>query len=115
MMVKYIIISSIAVLLTAIAQILLKVGANKNRGSQSLIKQYLNIYIFAGYCVFFGVTVINLYVYKFLPIKLAVVFLPFVFIFVAVFSFLVFNETLTKKQLISYIIIIIGVVIYNLS
>ena len=112
-MFEYYLYASIAVVLTAISQILLKVGADKTK-SLKIIRRYLNYYVISGYLIFLVVTLINLYAYKYLPIKMAVIFLPFTFILVAVFSFLLLKEKMSKKHLISSLIIITGVIIYNL-
>jgi small multidrug resistance pump len=114
-MLKFLIIAFAAVILTAVAQVLLKFGAVSSSKHSRWIKHYMNIYIFSGYGLFLTVTIINLYAYKYLPLKYAIILLPFVFIFVTLFSYFFFKETLTKRQLISYVLIIIGVVVYNLK
>ena len=114
-MLKFFIIAFAAVILTAFAQVLLKIGAVRNAKFSTWIKQYLNIYVLTGYGIFFIVTIMNLYAYKYLPVKYAIIFLPFTFIFVTLFSFFFFKEELTKRQLISYFIIIVGVIVYNLN
>jgi small multidrug resistance pump len=114
-MLKYLLIAFGAVILTSIAQVLLKLGALNNSKHSTWIRQYLNLYIFSGYGIFIIVTIINLYAYKFLPLKYAVILLPFVFIFVTLFSIFILKETFSKRKLISYLIIVIGVVIYNLN
>jgi len=112
-MIKYYICAALAVLFTAISQILLKFGANKTK-DKKILKKYLNAYVILGYAIFFIVTLLNLYAYKYLPIKMAVVFLPFTFVFVALLSLAVLREKMNKQQIISSLIIITGVVIYNL-
>lgn len=108
------IIAFIAVILTAFAQVLLKSGANMNRQNDSIVKQYLNLHVILGYSLFLIVTIINVYAYRILPLNYAIILLPFTFIFVTLFSVLFFKESLTKKQLISFLIIVSGVIIYNL-
>lgn len=114
-MLKFFVIAFAAVIFTAFAHVLLKLGAVRNLKHSTWIKQYLNIYVYTGYGIFLIVTVMNLYAYKYLPLKFNITLLPFVFIFVALFSFFFFKEALTKKQWISYILIIIGIVVYNLN
>jgi drug/metabolite transporter (DMT)-like permease len=114
-MLKYFVIAIAAIILTAFAQILLKLGADKNINQTKWIKHYMSLYILVGYSIFFIVTIVNLYVYKYLPLKYSVILLPLVFFFVTVFSFLFFNEKLTKRKLMSYLLIIVGVVVYNLN
>jgi drug/metabolite transporter (DMT)-like permease len=113
-MVKYFLMAFFAVFLTAIAQILLKSGANYSLAVSVKIKRYINIYTLGGYFLFFTVTLINTYAYKYLPIKYAVTVLPFTYIIVTLLSFLIFNERFTKKQKLSYLVILIGVIVYNI-
>ncbi len=112
-MVKYIIVGFLAVLLTAIAQLLLKKGAQKtNQGS--LVRLFLNTYTLAGYGLFVVVTVMNVYVYRYLPLKFGVIFLPFTFIFVSLLAYFFLKERLSRTQKRGALIILCGVVIFNL-
>jgi len=110
----YLIIAFIAVILTAFAQVLLKAGANRNKHHNQLIKQYINSYVISGYGLFLFVTVVNVYAYRILPLKYAIILLPFTLIFVTLFSMLFFKEALTTRQIISFLIILTGIIIYNL-
>ena len=112
-MFKFYLCAAFAVLLNTVAQVLLKVGANKTT-DKSLILKYLNGYVLLGYAIFLNVTLLNLYAYKYIPIKMAVIFVPFTFILIGLFSFVLLKEEISIRQLISSLIIIVGVVVYNL-
>lgn len=112
-MFEYYLSASIGVIFTAAAQVLLKIGANKTK-NKKLITKYINVYVITGYIVFLGVTLLNLYAYQYLPLKMTVVFLPFTFLLVGLFSFGILKEEFNRKQLISSVIIVVGVVVYNL-
>ena len=112
-MYRYYYCAAIAVVITALSQILLKVGANKTR-DLVFIRKYLNTYVISGYILFIGVSLLNLYAYQYLPIKMGVVFLPFTFILVALFSYLLLKEKMNRQQFISSLIIIVGVIVYHL-
>jgi len=114
-MLKYLFIAFAAVVLTAFAHVLLKLGATRNLKYSWRLKQYMNFYVCTGYLIFIFVTIMNVYSYKYLPLKYAIIILPFTFIFVTLFSIIFFKETIKKRQWISYILIIIGIVIYNLK
>ena len=107
-------VAFLAVILTAFAQVLLKSGANRNKHHNQLLKQYLNRYVITGYGLFLFVTVVNVYAYRILPLQYAIVLLPLTIVFVTLFSILFFKETLGKRQLISFLIILTGIIIYNL-
>jgi drug/metabolite transporter (DMT)-like permease len=102
------------VALTALSQVLLKMGANRGKGSHPLFL-FLNVFTIVAYLLFFSVTLLNLYAYKVLPIKISVTILPFTYILVGIFSYLFLRERLEKRQLIGALIIIVGIVIFNLN
>jgi drug/metabolite transporter (DMT)-like permease len=110
----YFLMAFLAVILTAFAQVLLKAGANRNKHHNNLVKQYFNIYVISGYGLFLLTTVLSVYAYRILPLKYAIIFLPFTFIFVILFSIFFFKEPLAKRQIISFLIILTGIIIYNL-
>ena len=103
----------LAVALTAISQLLLKIGANRGK-SRHPVKLFLNPFTAIAYALFFIVTLLNLYAYKMLPLKCAVVVLPFTYILVGILSFIFLKEKMTRNQLIGAGIIILGVVLFNL-
>lgn len=112
-MLEPVLLASGAVVLTAVSQLLLKIAARKTVGL-SLVRRYLNVHVIVSYGIFLLVTLMNLSAYRILPIKLAVVFLPFTFIFVGFFSFLFLKERMTGRQLAGAAVILAGVVVYNL-
>lgn len=110
-MVMYIVIGYVAVILTGIAQVLLKKGSSRQG---SLLSMYLNFFTLAGYIILFGVTLMNLYIYRYLDVKYGVILLPFTFIVVNLLSFFILKERLSKMQLTGSGIIVLGVAIFNL-
>ncbi len=112
-MARYFMVGLFAVFLTAIGQLLLKTGAqNGDKGSPA--KLFFNVYTLAGYFLFIIVTFMNVYVYKYLPLKFGVIFLPFTFIFVSLLSYLFLKERLSRTQKRGALVIICGVVLFNL-
>ena len=112
-MLKYYLLMSSAVFLTALGQILLKKGAiyglNKN-----IIYSYINIHTIFGGFLFFFATLCSLYCLRVLYLKTFIIFLPFIYILVGLFSYLIFKEKITKKLLLGSILIISGVAIFHL-
>lgn len=103
----------LAVALTAMSQLLLKKGADRGKYGHP-VKLFLNPFTAIAYALFFIVTLLNLYAYKMLPLKCAVVVLPFTYILVGILSFIFLKEKMTRNQLIGAGIIILGVVLFNL-
>ncbi|MCX7018461.1 MAG: multidrug ABC transporter [Candidatus Sumerlaeota bacterium] len=113
-MLKHYTAAFLGVFLTAISQLLFKLGVNQTRQRSALLV-YLNPLCVVACAMLFAVTLLNLYAYKQLPLKVSVVILPFTYILIGVFSLVFLKEKATRGQLTGALIIIIGIVIYNLN
>ena len=113
-MAKYYLAAFLGVLLTAIGQLCFKIGAN-HAAAHSLAAIYANPCTLLAYAMLFTVTLLNLFAYRALPLKLAVAILPFTNLLVGLFSFVFLRERATPIQLLGAGIIITGIVIYNLK
>lgn len=111
-MLKYYIAISIAVLFTATAQTLLKKGALYGK-DKSIIYSYLNVFTLTGYLLFFLATLFSLYALQEIELKLMIIFLPFIYILVGLFSYIFFDEKMTLYQMVGSMLIIIGVVCFK--
>ena len=111
-MLKYYFAAFLGVFLTALSQLLFKLGANQ-AGRRSIFSIYTNPYSISAYGMLLAVTLLNVYAYHQLPIKLAVVILPFTYILVGLFSCLFLKEKVSRNQLIGAGIIIIGIFIFG--
>lgn len=109
---KYIILILIMVFISAISQIMLKISANKTHKSK--IREIINPLVIGAYGIFFAVMIINTILLKHVDLK----FIPVVestgYIYILVLSALILKEKITKKQIVGNIIIIIGIIIFNL-
>jgi len=107
------ILAATGVVLTALAQILLKKGALRAHGGP-LWLAWLHPFALAGYSLLFGVTLLNLAAFRVLPLKLGVVFLPWTFILVALFSRWMLKEKFDRNQILGASLVVAGIVIFNL-
>lgn len=112
-MLNYIIIGIIGSITAALSQVILKTGAKKKKDGSKLAF-FINIYTVIGYFLMLAVTVINLYVFKYLDLKYALIFLPTTFILVLLFSRAFLKEKIEKRNMLGYCIILFGIVIFNL-
>lgn len=112
-MTNLILIGIVGVLVASFGQVALKVGALKKKDA-SILLFFLNIYTFVGYISLFIVTLINLFIFKYLDLKYILIFLPSTYILVLLLSYFILNEHISKKNIISYITILIGIIIFNL-
>ena len=111
---KYYLILFLGALFTVIAQLLLKKGATF-KSTNNFLEIFLNKYVIAGYFLFVTVTVLNLYAFKEVPLILMVVINPIVQIFVITFSVIIFKEGFNKRQIKGFILIILGIIFFNLN
>lgn len=108
-----ILLAGSGVILTALAQILLKKGALQARGKNFFLT-WLHPLVLAGYTLLGVVTLCNLAAFRVLPLKSGVIFLPWTFVLVALFSRFFLGERLCKEHLAAALLILAGLVIFVL-
>lgn len=113
-MFKFYFMAFLAVILTATSQALLKSGVGRAAG-RSLVWIYANIYTVIAYSLFGIATLLNLYAYRILPLKVSAVIQPLTYILVGAYSHFILKERLNKRQYLGVVFIIIGVFVYNIS
>jgi drug/metabolite transporter (DMT)-like permease len=101
------------VLLTAIGQMFLKYGAIRKRNKNRYAKFY-NPYTIIGYGSFITVAFLNLFALQKIELIELVFIIPMSYVIVLFGSVFLFHEKLNKKQLIGFIILILGIIIFNL-
>ena len=98
-------------LISSVSQVILKTSANKEH--TSILKEYLNLRVILAYGMFFASTVITVVAYKHVPLSLGPVLESSGYVFVAILSYFVLKERLTKKQLLGMVLIVAGVLIVS--
>lgn len=109
---KYIVVLLISVFIASISQIILKKSANKKY--ETIIKEYLNIQVICGYCLLFISTILTIISLKGLPYKTVPIIETVGYIYILILSRIFLKEKITRKMIIGNIIIISGIVIFNL-
>lgn len=104
----------IAIFFTAVAQILLKTGSEKSLG-KSFFSSYFNFYSILGYVMLLLTTLITLYALKEMELKFTIIFMPFLYIFIGIFSYIFFNEEFSKRKFFGSLLIILGIIIFNIK
>lgn len=102
----------LSVLLSAVAQVLLKKGSVLI--SDKSLSVYLNIYSISGYLLMFMITVFNYFIFRYLPMMAIVLFLPLVYVFIGLLSKIFFNENISGKKILASLLIGLGVITYYL-
>lgn len=91
---------------SAFSQIILKIGAQKDYKG---LKVYLNPYVIIGYTLFFAVTLLTVFCYRYIDLSLGGLISSLSYAFVAILSRLFLKETLNIRQIIAVILIVSGV------
>lgn len=101
----------VSAFLAAVSQILLKVSAGKIY--RNALMEYLNPWVISGYFLLLSTTVINLFAYKKIEYKYGAIMETLAFVFVILFSRILFKEKITKKKLFGSVLILVGIIVFN--
>ncbi len=109
---KYIAVWIVSVLISSIAQVMLKVEANKTH--ESRVKEYVNPMVIFAYGIFFLSTFLTMYALKYVPLTYSPIIEPLSYIFVPVIGVLVLKEKISKRRLLGIMIMIVGIAVFSL-
>ena len=98
--------------ITAFSQVILKISANKKH--KGLIFEYINPYVLFSYMCYFGVLVLNVFIYTKIDYRFGVVINSMASVLVVVFSKLILKETITKRRIAGNALILLGIFIFSL-
>lgn len=102
----------VAVFIGAVSQTLLKKAALQQYTSR--IKEYLNPRVIIAYVLFWGTTLLNMCAYKGVPLSMGPILESTSYIYVTVFSVVMFHEKLNRKKLLALASILLGICLYSL-
>ena len=108
----YVLSAVAGVIIASFSQVLLKKGAM--RPHISFIRDYLNAPVIIGYAMMFLSVLAAMFAYRGLPMMTVPIIEALGFVLVPVLSFFFFKEKFTKSKLIGIVIILAGVIIYNI-
>ena len=109
---RYVFLKVFSVLIAVFSQILLKKSANKKY--DSVIKEYLNLFVIIGYGLFFISSILSVISLRGISISLSSIIEALSYILIPIVSYLILKEKINRKQLLGMIIIIIGIIIFNI-
>ena len=111
-MLKYILIFLFSVLISSVAQIILKKSAGKKH--DSFIKEYLNFRVMGAYLIFFLSTLLTMYAYTGVPLTLGALLESAGYIYIPILSFFILKEKITPRMVVGSLFIICGIIVYNI-
>ena len=100
----------LAVFVASCSQILLKSAAN--RRYKSRLAEYMNIRVIAAYILFGISAVVAMLILRYITLSLMTILESSSYIFVAILSYCILKESITKRKLIGIILIILGTVLF---
>lgn len=110
---KYMAIWMISVFISSVAQVMLKIAANKTYDKK--IKEYLNPLVIAAYGIFFLSTLLTMYALRYVPLTTSPIIESCSYIFVPVLGVLLLREKISKRRLLGMAVMLVGIVIFVLG
>jgi drug/metabolite transporter (DMT)-like permease len=114
-MILSILLVFLAVFLTGISQVLLKIGsAHQGKGKYSVLDAYLNLPTLFAYGLLLLVTVINVIALTGgIPLKMVYAIASLNLVVVVGLSCGVLKEEVNKKMVVGIVLIVLGIVVFN--
>ena len=109
---KYIIVWIISVLISSVAQVMLKAEADKKH--ESRLKEYLNPMVIAAYGIFFLSTFLTMYALKYVPLTYSPIIEPLSYIFVPVIGVLVLKEKISRRRVLGIAVMLVGIAVFSM-
>lgn len=105
----------LAIIFTGVAQIILKKGAITAKHQSNLVLSYFNIHSIIAYIIFGLVTLLTLFALKQVLVKEMAMLLPINYVIVPVLSRIILKEHISRKQTQGIIIVVVGIIFFNLG
>jgi multidrug transporter EmrE-like cation transporter len=104
----------LAILLTGISQVLMKIGSSRNgEGRSRVFAMYLNIPTLTAYSLFLVTTIISVMVMREIPLKVFYAFASLNFLVVTGLSYWLLQERVDRDMIIALALIVAGVLVFN--
>ncbi|WP_371834107.1 EamA family transporter [Paenibacillus wenxiniae] len=101
------------VLMNSYSQILLKKGAG-SADDKNILLSFLNRYTFTGYFLFLAITVINVFLLKYIDLKQFTIILSCNYLIAYMMAIYFLKESFSLKKVLGTLLIVIGVIVFNL-
>lgn len=109
---KYVLLFVVSAAVAAVSQTLLKWASIRSvKKKVSLLRSLLDWRVFLGYMLLLCTTLLNMVGYRYNPLSLGGLVNTLSYVFVGIISMVVFHEKLSSRSLMSYGLIIAGVII----
>ncbi len=106
------VLAFLAVFVASLSQILLKQSAEKEH--KNFFMKFLNWRVILGYALLLGTTVINVFAYRGVELKVTPMIESTGIIWVTVLAFMFLGERPTKRGILSILITILGIIVFSM-
>ena len=106
------VLAFLAVFVASLSQILLKQSAEKEH--KNFFMKFLNWRVILGYALLLGSTVINVFAYRGVELKVTPMIESTGIIWVTVLAFMFLGERPTKRGILSILITILGIIVFSM-
>lgn len=106
------VLAFLAVFVASVSQILLKQSAQTEH--KNIIFKFLNWRVILGYALLFGTTIINVFAYRGVELKVTPMIESTGIIWVTILAVFLLGERPTKRSVLSIIVTIVGIIVFSL-
>lgn len=106
----YVFLLIVSVVIASFSQILLKKSAKVQY--QSLLKEYLNVFVISGYGMMVISTIMTILAYRGIEYKNGPVIESVGYILIMILSYIFFKEKMTKRKVLGNILILLGIFVF---
>lgn len=111
-MIKYIVIGIFSVVLSCTSQVLLKVSTKKKWNS--VFREYLNIFVVTAYFLLGICMLLTIFMYRGIEFKYGAIIESLSYVIIMIMGRMFFDEPLTRNKIIGNMLIILGILIFNI-
>ncbi len=101
----------ISVFISSVAQVMLKIAANKTY--EKRIREYLNPLVITAYGIFFVSTLLTMYALRYVPLTMSPIIESCSYIFVPVLGVFLLKEKISKRRLLGMAVMIAGILVFT--
>ena len=106
------VLAFLAVFVASVSQIVLKQSAEMEH--KNIIFKFLNWRVILGYILLFGTTIINVFAYRGVELKVMPMIESTGIIWVTILAVLLLGEKPTKRAILSIAVTIVGIIVFSL-
>lgn len=99
----------LAALLAALSQVLLKKASLRQPAGVSFLRSLLDWRVILGYALLVSTTLLGMLGYRTVPLSVGAFLNAFSYVFVGIFSVVIFHEKMTLQKFLAYALIVLGV------